>query len=494
VDDVWGILIPSRDNNDRSKHKFDVEIVMKAAASLNENKIDFVWLKKDKGHFFERSKIAGIELNQPVNSVYHVLVKGAEGHDLSSLHVRVPDGDEARHRQVLGQVLALLKANDVVVTSDWSRLADFTVNDSRGWAAYRHSRFCGNLILEGVPGTGKTYALTELANGLDNRKTIAVGRFATVMHPATSYEDFVEGLRPGAPKVSPSGATTVKLLMSAKEAPITIDLEPAPGSSDQPSPVWFFQPSATSSSSDFSIHDGFFVAACAEAVRNPITPYVVLLDELNRCNIPKVMGDLITTMEVSKRAKWVAKENEENGEYWDLSSAQVVTLPYSKRQFFVPDNLTIVGTMNTTDRSVAPMDAALRRRFVFVRVEPKFPEYEDETPSFTAARSQVVELNRALKTYLGADAMLGHSYFYDMKREIDDGGDAAAVTRFCFDKVIFPMVVDTLVNNGCLAELNEANGAKADAPAAVFRRALEAVATLEFSGRGITQTLKLTLL
>jgi hypothetical protein len=81
-----------------------------------------------------------------------------------------------------------------------------------------------------------------------------------------------------------------------------------------------------------------------------------------------------------------------------------------------------------------------------------------------------------------------------MEREIDACGDAAKVTEFYFDKVIFPMVVDTLVNNGCLAELNEANGAKADAPAAVFRRALETVASLEFSGRGITQTLKLSLL
>ena len=383
----------------------------------------------------------------------------------------------------------------VVTDTAWKRLGEFTVKKLRGWAPYRHSRFCGNLILEGVPGTGKTYALKELANELGNRKTIAVGRLATVMHPATSYEDFVEGLRPGTPAPY-SGASEFD--DAAPE--IAVD-DQADQTADASAPAkWFFEP-ATEASGDFQIHDGFFVAACAAAVRNPNTPYVVLLDELNRCNIPKVMGDLITTMEISKRAKWVAKENGENGEngeYWDLSSAQVVTLPYSKRQFFVPDNLTIVGTMNTTDRSVAPMDAALRRRFVFVRVEPKFPEFKNETPSFTAARSQVVELNRALKTYLGADAVLGHSYFYDMKREIDDGGDAAAVTRFYFDKVIFPMVVDTLVNNGCLAELYEASkstqqrSSSCVEPTAVgFLAALQSVAKTDFSGRGSSQTLRL---
>src|SRR5207247_595935 len=91
--------------------------------------------------------------------------------------------------------------------------------------------------------------------------------------------------------------------------------------------------------------------------------FLVLLDEINRCNVPKVLGDLLMALEVTKRARWNTVT-----EQWE--DGAVVTLPYSSSLLFVPDNLYIVGTMNTSDRSVAPLDAALRRRFAFVRMEP----------------------------------------------------------------------------------------------------------------------------
>lgn len=132
------------------------------------------------------------------------------------------------------------------------------------------------------------------------------------------------------------------------------------------------------------------------------------------------------------------------------------------------------------------------------RLRQVAPELDHETPDFGAARSRVIELNKALNTYLGADSMLGPSYFYDMQREIDAGGDAVAVTRFYFNKVIFPMVVDTLVNNGCLAELYEASksnqqrSSSSVEPTAVgFLAALQSVAKTNFSGRGSSQTLRL---
>jgi hypothetical protein len=316
---------------------------------------------------------------------------------------------------------------------------------------------------------------------MENAVTIATGPFATTMHPATSYEDFVEGLRPGA--ASTFSGTAELDAAALKEAVATATV----GASG-----WFFEPMSTKSQSDFQLHDGFFVAACAAAVRNPSTPYVVLLDELNRCNIPKVMGDLITTMEVSKRAKWNAATKQ-----WDLSSAQVVTLPYSKRQFFVPDNLSIVGTMNTTDRSVAPMDAALRRRFVFVRVEPELDHKDLKHVALRGpggAQSILKRLNDALEAYLGGDAILGHSYLFDLQTALNSAASEHhdAVTAFTFNSVIFPMVVDTLVNNGCLAELAEAKDSKNNAPAAEFRRKVEEIANWSPSGRGMTQTLKLT--
>ena len=331
-----------------------------------------------------------------------------------------------------------------------------------------------NLVLEGVPGTGKTYALKQLRDDMGGLETIAAGRFATVMHPATSYEDFVEGLRPGKPT-----ASAFKREIEDKHLLSTIPRLTAGNSANSSTANWFFFPSSANDGG-FSIHDGFFVAACAEAVRNPNTPYVVLLDELNRCNIPKVMGDLITTMEVSKRAKWDAGNKQ-----WNLSSAQVVTLPYSKRLFFVPDNVTIVGTMNTTDRSVAPMDAALRRRFVFVRVEPSFERFLNTGVSVAATKLSTI--NKALDAYLGPDAILGHSYLDDMVREVSAGADAKAIERFWFERVIFPMVVDTLVNHGCVAEL--ASGHSKAAKEFVLKLGNEA--KVDFSGRGVTQTIKL---
>jgi hypothetical protein len=372
----------------------------------------------------------------------------------------------------------------------WTKLSAFATDPKRRWSPCKSERLSANIILEGVPGTGKTYALSRLAEAMPGKykSTIATGKFAITMHPATSYEDFVEGLRPGEQTTSNSDS----------EYSVQQVREMITQASIKDGPRYFFE-SPTGGGDNgptFCIHDGFFVAACAAAVRNPNTPHVVLLDELNRCNIPKVMGDLITTMEVSKRARW-------DGKKWKLDSAQLVTLPYSKRLFFVPDNITIVGTMNTTDRSVAPMDAALRRRFVFVRVEPDFgnirldSDNKEFTAVFKKALELITQLNTALRGYLGADSMLGHSYFYDMKREIDNGGDAPKVIEFYFNKVIFPMVVDTLANNGCLAELADSKAGNGDqkglATAAALREKVEPFAKFDFSGRGITQTLTLTL-
>jgi 5-methylcytosine-specific restriction endonuclease McrBC GTP-binding regulatory subunit McrB len=131
---------------------------------------------------------------------------------------------------------------------------------------------------------------------------------------------------------------------------------------------WFFHASPKTEG-NWTIQDGFFLKACQQAYSHPDKDFIILIDEINRANVPKVLGDLLTTIERSKRAKWKKEVVEEsdtqlllhnkNG-HWDLESCQIVSLPYSKRKFFVPENLYIMATMNTTDRSVAPLDAALR--------------------------------------------------------------------------------------------------------------------------------------
>ena len=112
----------------------------------------------------------------------------------------------------------------------------------------------------------------------------------------------------------------------------------------------------------FHLRDGFIRRVVDRAEKDPGRDYLILLDELNRSNVPKVLGDLILTMERTKRSKWNATSNQ-----WEGGTS--VTLPYSQTTFRMPSNIYILATMNTSDRSIAPLDVALRRRFAFVRMD-----------------------------------------------------------------------------------------------------------------------------
>lgn len=115
--------------------------------------------------------------------------------------------------------------------------------------------------------------------------------------------------------------------------------------------------------------------------------YYLILDEINRGNISKIFGELITLLEEDKRL----------GEPNELT----VTLPYSKERFGVPKNLYIIGTMNTADKSIALVDIALRRRFTFVRMEPII-EFLPEN---------VQKINEIIRDRRGSDYLIGHAYF-----------------------------------------------------------------------------------
>ena len=240
-----------------------------------------------------------------------------------------------------------------------------------------------------MPGTGKTHAIMELMKADVPRKGRlpafrgrGVGRFAVTLHPAIAYEDFVEGLRPGPHRpieeevwwTSESYSDGVK--NKSRPLPKIALVEDRRSEEDLEKERWFFDGPTDQAKTlkpdetRFSVHDGFFVRVCHEAVHYPHRDFLILLDEINRCNVPKVLGDLLTTLESSKRATWA-------GTAWDISTAQTVTLPYSKRLFFIPDNVFVLATMNTTDRSVAPLDSALRRRFAFHRLWPL--GFEEET-------------------------------------------------------------------------------------------------------------------
>jgi hypothetical protein len=300
-----------------------------------------------------------------------------------------------------------------------------------------------NVLLEGVPGVGKTFKVAEIVKGLaPTVRGKGTGHFAVTMHPATTYEEFVEGLRPRRAE-GERDARNNSWKAEGREPKVS----PEAGKDE----TWFWlDPKDVLAAGNFAIEDGFFLRACAEAVHFPEQRFVVLLDEFNRCNIPKVLGDLLTSVESSKRARWDGDK-----EHWDVSHCPRPTLPGSKRLFFVPDNVVVVATMNTSDRSVGTLDAALRRRFAFERVWPHgFNPSEGEwtaqrtteeicrgapttpTPEHRATLLASIEvwqaLNRGLRA-LGPDALLGHSYFYDLREALANAaGGGRFDRRFAF--------------------------------------------------------------
>lgn len=175
-------------------------------------------------------------------------------------------------------------------------------------------------------------------------------------HPSYSYEDFVEGFRP-----YDNGSGTLALR-----------LEP-----------------------------GVFKRICALAMAHPARAFLVLIDEINRANVAKVFGELITILESDKR---------------DLP----VVLPQSKESFRIPENVYLIGTMNTADRSIRLLDAALRRRFAFVEIPPDPALLAGGRAGDMPLDQFLSALNRRIAEHVGSEKQIGHSFFLDKEEAIDD--------------------------------------------------------------------------
>jgi 5-methylcytosine-specific restriction protein B len=170
----------------------------------------------------------------------------------------------------------------------------------------------------------------------------------------------------------------------------------------------------------FERRDGIFVRACQVAKTDPGQRYVLIIDDINRANLSKVFGELLMLVESDKRDKKFALE-----------------LAYSTEadeRFYVPENLHIIGLMNTADRSLALVDYALRRRFKFFDIAPGFetPEFHSyllargvPEPVIDHIRLSFGQLNKAVAQDrdLGSGFLIGHSYFCDLPAE-EDAEDA----------------------------------------------------------------------
>ena len=165
---------------------------------------------------------------------------------------------------------------------------------------------------------------------------------------------------------------------------------------------------------DFVLTDGVFKEFVNKAKNDRDNKYYCIIDEINRGNLSKILGELMKLIESDKR---------------DVES---VILPYSKQEFIVPDNIYIIGTMNTADRSLSMVDYALRRRFAFYHVNPAFEKKEFK--NYLLLNNQLYEsqvnkicfrfsrLNSAIREDLGKGFEIGHSYFVDLfnNEEFDD--------------------------------------------------------------------------
>lgn len=144
-------------------------------------------------------------------------------------------------------------------------------------------------------------------------------------------------------------------------------------------------------------------------------PYVLIIDEINRGNISRIFGELITLIEPSKRT--------------GAPEALEVVLPYSKKPFSVPDNVYLIGTMNTADRSLTGMDVALRRRFVFVQMPPKPSELRGVAVEELDVEELLGVMNRRIEALLDRDHCLGHAYLLPLRGAAAPLATLAAIFR-----------------------------------------------------------------
>ena len=162
----------------------------------------------------------------------------------------------------------------------------------------------------------------------------------------------------------------------------------------------------------YSVKPGIFKELCEEALNNPNKPCVIMIDEINRGDISRIFGELITLIEDDKRCGTT-------GDSLGFS----LKLPYSKSDFCVPNNVFIIGTMNDTDRSIALLDVALRRRFTFFNVPPNSMILEKWISGDQTLKDMVIKvfntLNERISGIKGEDSQIGHAFFKDLNDSPD---------------------------------------------------------------------------
>lgn len=223
---------------------------------------------------------------------------------------------------------------------------------------------------------------TELKHGPKTAESIQ--RFAVVtFHQSYGYEEFIEGMRARADE---------------------------------------------SGNISYPIEPGIFMRLCQRANADPAHRYAIFIDEINRGNISKILGELISLIEVDKRA--------------GMENAMSLQLSYSGEAFSVPSNVDIIGAMNTADRSLALMDTALRRRFDFVEMMPDLSLLSGTKVKGVELEPLLEKLNSRIEALYDREHTLGHAFFMPVKKALDAGDEEAAFKQLkgAFQKKIVPLL------------------------------------------------------
>lgn len=168
--------------------------------------------------------------------------------------------------------------------------------------------------------------------------------------------------------------------------------------------------SSDAESISLQLKDGVIKRVASTAYAEPDMPFVLLIDEINRANVPRVFGELITVIEADKRGS-------------------SVVLPASGDRLIVPENLLIIGTMNTSDRSIRSLDAALRRRFAFIELLPDSSILANSKIGDLPLDMFLDELNKTITELAGRERQIGHSFFLDEGDPIDTVEQFAEILR-----------------------------------------------------------------
>jgi 5-methylcytosine-specific restriction protein B len=259
-----------------------------------------------------------------------------------------------------------------------------------------------NVLLYGPPGTGKTHAALRVADAWKRWQGANAVEQVT-FHPSYAYEDFIEGFRPDV-------------------------------------------------SGKFTRRSGIFVRLSQRARENPSRDFLLVIDEINRGDVARILGELITLIERDKR---------------NASASRL--LPYSQDEFWVPPNLHLLGTMNTADRSISLLDIAIRRRFAFIEYIPDGQVIAAASGHYqTVAGVDLVRLMTALNARLQKigverDRAIGHAHFLMKRKGEGDGLDdlrerlrhdvLPLVEEYCYaDRSQMQTVLGELVADGIADE------------------------------------------